>query len=238
MEEILLIAGTSGAHSFAPGTTDETYPSEIINNDFEEPCDDSMAIDLPNNTTASPPAEASPLTISIASTFVPTITSVTSMTVSPTTTLVPAIQSAAKRHCTDEDVASNDSNSLPHLTTSSASVTLSDKRKKVSLVKGKAKMTSPQSSTHSASGSTSSISTAKHVEKLTPAAAIVSLEGSVNTFTAAIQEAAKPPKTAEDRAAKRWLELPDLVKKCLSEDGLTRQQQAKLLMYFSQQCFS
>ncbi|KAG6904804.1 hypothetical protein DXG01_007051, partial [Tephrocybe rancida] len=116
----------------------------------------------------------------------------------------------------------------------SSSVTSSDKRKKVSLVKGKAKTTSPQSSTHSASGSTSSVSTAKRVEKLTPAAAIVSLEGSVNTFTTAIQEAAKPPKTAEDRAAERRLELPDLIKKRSSEDGLTRQQQAKLLVYFSQ----
>ncbi|KAG6905688.1 hypothetical protein DXG01_001257 [Tephrocybe rancida] len=224
MEELLPITGASGGHSFAPGA-DEPHASPLVNNDFEEPGGNLMAVNLPNTTTESQPGSA----ISTPSTSIPIIASATLTTVSPMATLVPAAQPAPKRHHKEGDVGSDDSNTMPPPSASSLSAALSEKQKRHTL-KEKAES---QSSTCSTSASSSSISTAKHVEKLTPAAAIVSLEGSVNEFTAVIKEASQDTKSAEEKAAKHHEKIPNLVLQCGEEDGLDMRQQARLIAYLS-----
>ncbi|KAG6906565.1 hypothetical protein DXG01_013193 [Tephrocybe rancida] len=222
MEELLPIAGASGGHSFAPGT-DELHASPLVDNSFEEPGGDLMAVDLPNTTTESQPSSA----ISTPSTSIPIVASATLTTVSPTATLVPAAQPAPKQCCKEGDVGSDGSNTMPPPSASSLSAASSEKRKRHA---SKEKATF-QSSTHSTSTSSSSISTARRVEKLTPAAAIVSLEGSVNEFTAVIKEASQHTKSAEEKAAERCEKMPDLVLQRGEEDGLDTRQQARLITY-------
>ncbi|KAG6845250.1 hypothetical protein H0H87_011985 [Tephrocybe sp. NHM501043] len=83
------------------------------------------------------------------------------------------------------------------------------------------------------STSSSSISTTKHVEKLTPTAAIVSLEDSVSALSAIIKETSQHLKSAEEKAAERRESIPELVLQRGEEDGLDTIQQARLIAYLS-----
>ncbi|KAG6807266.1 hypothetical protein H0H92_008192 [Tricholoma furcatifolium] len=183
MEDIIPVAGASGRHSFAPGLNH----SDIVDSASEELDDDRMAVD--NSTHSS--------TVSSGS-IVASVTPNASTTVSVTTTMHP------KRRRTDEDATSIPSPPL------SASALSSDRQTKAS--QSKEKVSAPRSSRHSASTSATSLTTSQRVEKLSSAAAIVQLNNSVGAFTAAIQEASKSPETAEEKAARRREECPELVR--------------------------
>jgi hypothetical protein len=89
--------------------------------------------------------------------------------------------------------------------------------------KGKARTTLERSSNITSS-------TSHHVDKITPAVAIVELHGSIKDMTQAIVDASKPPETIEDKAAVRTREVVQLVQ--LRDDGLSVMEKAALLVFF------
>ena len=72
--------------------------------------------------------------------------------------------------------------------------------------------------------------TFQRVNKVTPAAALVELHGSVSGMTKAIIAASKPPKIAEDKAVARCQDVVHLVQE--RDDGLSISEKAALVVFF------
>ncbi|KAF8222296.1 hypothetical protein L208DRAFT_1381900 [Tricholoma matsutake] len=105
----------------------------------------------------------------------------------------------------------------------------SKKSKKSLLEKGKrARMTSEHSSAHSSKSTIPS--TSQHVNKVTPAVAIVELHGSIKDMTQAILVASKPPESVGDKAAVHCQEAVHLVQ--AHNDGLSVMEKATLIIFF------
>ena len=96
--------------------------------------------------------------------------------------------------------------------------------------KGKAMTSSDRSESSARSVSFQAPSTFQHVNKVTPAAALVELHGSVSGMTKAIIAALKPHESTEDKAIARCQDAVHLVQE--RDDGLSISEKAALVVFF------
>ena len=73
-------------------------------------------------------------------------------------------------------------------------------------------------------------STLQHVNKVTPAVALVELHGSIQDMTQAILVASKPPESMGEKAMTQFHKAVCLVQE--SDDGLSVMEKARLIVFF------
>lgn len=224
MEKIIPIAGATGAHSFAPTEAD---PPPLVDQDQDSDPSPSLA-------TSHPPTDSSRDRMDVDAT-------ITTLSVN-----IPQ-PPATKRQRLLGDGDGDSSLQSTGRSSSSVSIhgsvpTAEQKRMR----KGKGKATVKTSSDHSAEFSASlagrrssstpfmgAASTSQRVNKITPAAALVELHGSVDGMTQAILAAAQPPTwatSATDKAIVRCQDAVRLVQE--RDDGLSILEKAALIIFF------
>ena len=218
MEKILPIAGATGAHAYAPHEADP--PSLII--DEDQNSDRAMSPTLaPNSDEMDVDANQSTALIMSA---IPAsnMSSISSSTGNPSTSaLSQPPTTGTKRQRLGDDDGDGDARSG-----SSPALSVPNEQKRIS-GKGKAKASSGRSSD---AKSFKLPSTSQRVNKITPAAALVELHGSVSGMTQAIIDASKLPESTEDKAVARFQQAVRLVQQ--RDDGLSISEKASLIVYF------
>jgi hypothetical protein len=216
MENILPVAGATGARSYAPNEAD---PPPLVDQDDQN----------------SDRAISHPLTHNLED-----------MDLDSATTIISAdiLQPPAtkRQRLSDDGASSSPSLSIPD---KGLGFRTAERSRKSEKGKGKAKTSSDHSEFSAAnrdlrsSQATTSFtgraqapgpSTSQRVNKITPAAALVELHGSVDGMTKAILAAAKPPASVEDKAVVRCQEAVRLVQE--RDDGLSLIEKANLIVFF------
>jgi hypothetical protein len=224
MEKILPIASATGAHSFAPT---EASPPPLIDHDQDSDHATSLP---PHNSDKMDVDHALISATSSAIASADTIFSTNSM--SSADTSFPAdtfsadnIQPPATKR---QRLGGNDG--VLRSRSSPALAVPSEKSRNSGKGKGKVKTSSDRSESSAHSASFRALSTTQRVNKVTPAAALVELHGSVTGMTKAIIAASKPPESTEDKAVARCQEAVRLVQE--RDDGLSILEKASLIVFF------
>lgn len=225
MEKILPIAGATGAHSFAPT---EANPPPLVDQDQDS--DHAISHTLTHNSDEMDIDSRIDQSISTTSESAFAAQAISPSTAILSTNVLQPPATKRQRLGSNDGVFKLRSRSSPALSLPTEQNRKSGKGKG----KGKAKTSSDRSPSQANSSAHSTSfpapSTSQRVNKITPAAALVELHGSVSGMTKAIIAASKPPESAEDKAVARCQDAVRLVQE--RDDGLSISEKAALIVFF------